>query len=387
MLSDQQASAFRSRFRIFQSKVYVNSCSQGALSDAVEGAAQEYVQSWHQHGSPWDAWVERYEALRRSFASLINAAPEEVAIVTSASSGISSVASALDIQKRKRIVLGEFEFPTMGHVWLAQRPRGLDVQFVESQGNAIPLANYQRAIDANTLLVGLTRVCFLNGFRSDVPGVVAAARQHGALVMLDDFQDSGTRPIDVKALGVDFYVTGTLKYLLGPPGVAFLYVRKELIENLSPTISGWFAQENPFAFDPKLFAPARSARRFESGSPAVPNAYLALAGVELLRTIGLDNVAERVGLLARAMIEGALGLGLTVKTPADSVGPLVVIQTKNAEGLVKKLAQDGIVASSRRDGLRVSFHAYNTLDDVRAVLGALHRNLDLLAMGAMAVAK
>ena len=289
-----------------------------------------------------------------------------------------SVASALDFRHRRKVVLGEFEFPTMGHIWLAQRPRGAEIVFVNSVGNQIPLSHYDQAVDRNTLLVPLTRICFMNGFRSNVQAVVRIAHERGALVMLDDYQDCGTRPVDVKALDVDFFVTGTLKYLLGPPGLAFLYVKKELIESLVPTASGWFAQKNPFAFDPKLFDPSPTARKFESGTPPIPNIYAGAGGLDVLQTIGLENIALQVSKLAMALREGALSLGLRMKTPADSVGPLVVSEARNAEALVQKLAESGIVVSSRHDGLRISFHVYNTLDDVRAVLDVLDRNRNLL---------
>ena len=197
--------------------------------------------------------MEHYEAARKAFAKFINASPDEVAIVTSASAGINSIASALSFKDRNKVVMGEFEFPTMGHVWLAQRIRGAEVQFVPAVGDRIPAANYEKMIDRHTAIVPLTHVCFKNGFRSDVNAVTQIAHAAGALVMLDDYQDCGTRPVDVKAMDLDFYVTGTLKYLLGPPGLAFMYVRKKLISSLTPTVTGWFAQTNPFAYDPQTY--------------------------------------------------------------------------------------------------------------------------------------
>ena len=226
MLTENRILEIRSRFRIFQRKIYLNSCSQGALSDAVQAGLEDYIASWHEQGSPWETWVDHYEAARTAFAKFINASPDEVAIVTSASAGINSIASALSFRERNKVVMGEFEFPTMGHVWLAQRPRGADVQFVSAEGNRIPSVNYEKTIDRHTLIVPLTHVCFKNGFRSQVSAVTQIAHQAGALVMLDDYQDCGTRPVDVKAMDLDFYVTGTLKYLLGPPGSG-LYVRTQ----------------------------------------------------------------------------------------------------------------------------------------------------------------
>lgn len=379
MLSDSEVLAIRSRFPLLRKKVYLNSCSQGALSDAVEDGLRDYIASWHEHGSPWDIWVAQYEAARAQFADFIGATTDEVAVVPYASAGINSVASSLSFADRKKVVLGEFEFPTMGHVWLAQEKRGAQIQFVPATGNCIRVEDYERAIDRQTVIVPVTGVCFMNGFRSPIHDVVRLAHGQGALVMLDDYQDCGTRPVNVRKSDVDFYVTGTLKYLLGPPGLAFLYVRKELIETLQPSITGWFAQRNPFAFDVKHLDLAPSARRFEAGSPPIPNIYATMRGISLLQEIGLENVAAHIGKLARGLIDGGEKLGLRAKTPTDSVGPLVVLQCSNAAELVEKLAANNVVCSSRHDGLRLSFHVYNTQQDVESVLGVLKQNRNLFA--------
>src|SRR5437879_8429203 len=156
MLTDTQIRGIRARFPIFQRKIYLNSCSQGALSDAVQAGMEDYIASWHEQGSPWELWVDRYEEARSAFAQFINASPDEVAIVTSASAGINSIASALNFRERKKVVMGEFEFPTMGHVWLEQRARVADVQFVPAERNTIPASHYEKAIDRNTCIVPLT---------------------------------------------------------------------------------------------------------------------------------------------------------------------------------------------------------------------------------------
>lgn len=380
MLTDKQIPAIRSRFSIFQRKIYLNTCSQGALSDAVEAGLENYIASWHEQGSPWETWVERYEEARTGFADFINASPDEVAILTSASAGINSIASALNFRERSKVVMGEFEFPTMGHIWLAQRARGAEVQFVSAEGNCIPAVNYEKMVDRNTLIVPLTHVCFKNGFRSDVNAITEIAHHAGALVMLDDYQDCGTRPVDVKAMDLDFFVTGTLKYLLGPPGLAFMYVRQELISSLVPTLTGWFAQTNPFAYDPRHIDLSPTARRFESGSPSVPNVYAAVPGFQLLQDIGMENVAAHIRRLTQSLLSCARDLGIRAKTPADGSGPLVVLQSNDSTRLVQKLAESGIVASNRHDGLRISFHVYNTSDDVKAVMEVLGQNIGLLVL-------
>jgi len=199
-------------------------------------------------------------------------------------------------------------------------------------------------------------------------------------VMLDDYQDCGTRPVDVKAMNVDFYLAGTLKYLLGPPGLAFVYVRKELIPSLAPSVTGWFAQANPFAYNPQQFELSPTARRFESGTPSIPNVFGAVPGFQLLQRVGMDNVAVHIQSLTQSLLRAAGELGIATKTPADSAGPLVVLQSIDSTLLVQSLAESGIVASNRHDGLRISFHVYNTRDDVAAVVEILKKNIHLMVL-------
>src|SRR5437868_2641071 len=138
MLSASRVAELRSRFPVFRHKIYLNSCSQGPLSDAVRSGFDHYLQSWDEQGSPWELWVEEYEDARRVFANFVGASPDEIAILPSASAGINSIASALQFRERPKVVMGAFEFPTMGHIWLAQQARGAEVQFVEPLGDSMP---------------------------------------------------------------------------------------------------------------------------------------------------------------------------------------------------------------------------------------------------------
>lgn len=378
MLSEQQISTFRVRFPILREKTYLYSCSQGALSDAAETGMQAFIESWRRSGALWNEWMGVYAAIRAEFARFIHADEDEIAIVTSASAGINAVANAIDFSKRPKVVMGEFEFPTMGQIWLAQKPRGAQITFLNSVNDAIPLDAYEAAIDEQTAVVPVTHVSFLNGFRSDVQAVTRMAHERGAFVFLDGYQDCGTRPVDVRAMDVDFYVTGTLKYLLGPPGLAFLYVKRSLIEALTPTLTSWMAQRDVFAFNTKTLDPAQEARRFEAGSPAMPNIYSARSALQLLTEIGMQNVAGQIGQLTRRFLQGIRALGIATKTPATSLGPLVVLRSQDSSALVSKLAEQGVLVSSRMDGVRFSFHVYNNFFDVDNALSALEANLDLL---------
>ena len=185
---------FRGRFAILSRRVYVNSCSQGALSLDVEAGIAEYVRSWHAGGSPWELWVEKVEELRTAFARSIGADREEVAVMSSASAGINAIASALDFNASRRgVVMGEFEFPTMAQVWLAQQKRGADIRWARAEGDRLEVAAYGSVIDSTTLIVPATHVCFRNGHRTDIAALTALAHERGAYVFLDDYQRTGSR--------------------------------------------------------------------------------------------------------------------------------------------------------------------------------------------------
>ena len=365
---------FRARFPIFGQRVYLNSCSQGALSLDVEAAIAAFVESWRTAGSPWDRWVGEVERLRASFAAAIGADADEIAVMPNVSTAISAIATALAFDgDRRGVLLGEFEFPTLAHVWQAQQRRGARIDWVPALGETLPVEQYAARIDERTLIVPATHVCFRNGYRLDVARLAALCRERGAYCMLDDYQRTGTAPLDVHALGVDFLVTGALKYLIGPPGVAFLYVRRGLVEQLEPLSTGWFGRVDPFAFSLAPVDWSASARRFETGSPPVPNVYAAAAGLDLLRTLAPAAIDAQIARLVDRFAGGARARGFDVTTPDDpgARGPLVVVRSSDAAALVQRLADRGIIVSARANGLRVSFHAYNNDQDVDAVLDAL----------------
>ena len=371
----------RHRFPIFERLVYVNSCSQGALSDSVRGAYEAYLHDWDEHGAPWEYWVDRAEAARAAFARLIGAEPDEVAVTTSESPGVSALASALRFDGgRPKVVVSDFEFPTVGQIWHAQETRGAEVRHVAETGGEIPLEAFDAAIDERTAIVSITAVCYRNGARIDVEGVTRLAHERGALVLLDAYQAVGSYPVDVRALEVDFLGAGVLKYLLGSAGLGFLYCRRDLVQGLLPTQTGWFADRDIFAMDIHDYSPAPTARRFESGTPPIPSIYAGIAGIELMEEIGIAETREHVNGLNERLIEGVEALGGRVASPrvAEDRGALVCVASSDVQALVSALAAERIVTSSRDGNLRVSAHCYNDASDIEAVLSALERNRHLL---------
>jgi selenocysteine lyase/cysteine desulfurase len=297
------------------------------------------------------------------------------------SAGVSALASALDFTgERNKVVVSDCEFPTIGQIWHAQERHGAQVVHVPAAGNIIPIERFAEAIDERTKIVSITHVCFRNGSRLDVPAIVELAHAKGALVLLDSYQALGTFPIDVKAFNVDFLTGGTLKYLLASSGLAYLYVRKDLIPGLQPASLGWFSQANIFAMDIYANTPSPTARRFESGSPPVPNIYAGVAGIKLIQSIGLDKIEAHIREMTGAIKEGIMRRGFNLVTPVDPTrhGALITLRSHNVTQLVKRLEEGGIITSCRDNNLRISPHIYNNFTDVNRLMDCLTAHKELL---------
>jgi selenocysteine lyase/cysteine desulfurase len=371
----------RSRFPVLAKKTYLNNCAYGALAIDVMQALQRYLQDRLEKGTDWDYWVARNEAVRSAVARFLGAQADEVAVTGSASAGINSVASALRFDgPRNKVVISEFEFPTNAQIWYAQELRGAKVVRVPEKDGYIPLEHFESAIDDETLIVAITQVCFRNGARLDIPAIAEIARRKGALLLMDGYQCFGTMDFDVHRAGIDFAVGGMLKYLLGTAGIGFLYVREPLIESLVPTATGWFAQADIFAMDTTGYNPSPTARRFEMGTPPVPNCYAAEAGLQILTDIGLPAIEYRIGELTAAIIAEAKNAGYTLAVPEDPErhGALITLRSHDEHALVGILEDQGIVTSSRSGNLRISPHFYNNEDDIDSLFRALRKQQHLL---------
>jgi selenocysteine lyase/cysteine desulfurase len=375
----------RSRFPIFEHTIYANSCSQGALSLDVRRAYEEYLAGWDEHGAEWEHWVERAEAARATFARLVAADADEIAVTSSVSQAVSALVSALPLDRgRNKIVISEFEFPTVGQIAHAQELRGAEIVHVRPDADGrIPLERFADAIDERTALVCCTAISYRTGYRLDVSEVALLAHERGALCLADSYQAVGAVTVDAPALGVDFMTAGTVKYLLASAGLAFMYVRRELHERLLPTQTGWFADEDIFRMDISDYSPAANARRFDAGTPPVPNIYAGIAGMGLVEMLGVRAIEMHVRALVARLVAGLGELGAQVATPLGDgeYGPLVCVVSADPEALVRALREEKIVTSSRDPNLRISLHLYNVEDDVERILAALDEHRHLLVGG------
>jgi selenocysteine lyase/cysteine desulfurase len=374
--------ALRREFPVLERKTYLNSGSYGALANEVKAAVETYLEDRLRVGADWDLWVAKNESVRALTAALIGAAPDEIAITASVSAGLNSLASALDFSgPRNKIVISDFEFPTAAQIWHAQERRGARVVHVPRDADGyIPAIAFAAAIDETTQLVAITHVCFRNGARLDVAGIVELARAKGARVLLDCYQSVGSMKVDVRALDVDFAAGGMLKYLLGTAGIGFLYVRDTLVPSLVPANSGWFAQETIGSMEIGANRPAPSARRFEAGTPAVVNCYAAEAGLKMLLRVGIGPVEARIGELTAGCMRRLRDIDWASVTPSDDNrrGATVAVPSRDAGRLVHALKDRGIITSCRDDNVRAAFHFYNDDSDVDIFCAAMRELRDTL---------
>jgi selenocysteine lyase/cysteine desulfurase len=367
--------ALRKEFPVLGRKTYLNSGSYCALANDVKAAFEAYMEERSLVGANWGLWAAKNESVRALTATLLHAAPDEIAVTASVSAGLNSLAGALHFSgPRDKVVISDFEFPTNAQIWHAQEPRGARIVHVPHAADGyIPLENFAKAIDEQTQLVAITHVCYRNGAKLDIPGIVRLARAKGAKVLLDCYQSVGSIDVDVKALDVDFAAGGMLKYLLGTAGIGFLYVRGSFIQSLVPTSTGWFAQADIGAMDITANRPAPDARRFEAGTPAVVNCYAAEAGLKFLLAVGMPAIEKRNYALTRRCMQRLEEIGWPSITPArnERRGATVAVPSRDSGRLSAELLKRDVVTSPRDDNVRASFHFYNNEDDVESFIAAM----------------
>ncbi len=354
-LSRETPAEFRTRFPILADAVHLASCSLGPRSAALDAAMTGMLDVLHADPTPWDFWLGQVLQARSAFAALINAAPEQVAVVPSATVGAYQVASTRDWSARPGIVATDVEYPSVAHTWAAQQARGASLRYVPETG---PFD-----ADERTGLVSVPLVSYRTGATLPVAAIAAQARAAGAVSFVDAYQAVGVLPVDVAALGCDFLVTGTMKYLLGLPGIAFLYARAGVTDDLDPQLTGFFGRANPLAFDPFAVDFPADARRYQVTMPTLPAAMAATAGLSLIGALDLAAVERHVaGLATRAaaLVEGV----------APPAGPYVNVPDPDPMGLARFLNERRIFPA-RGTSVRLSFHYFNDESDVDAAAAAI----------------
>lgn len=369
----------RAEFPILSRKNYLNSCSLGALSYRATDYLDEFQEQWHDMGaSAWYSdWLGRVSELRARVGAMLGTDAAHIALLPSTSAAFGVLTSSISDPTRNRVVCTDLDFPTLVYQWQV-RP-DLELVMVRSEdGVSIDPEQIAAVTDERTLYVATSHVYFATGWIQDITRVAEIARNAGAYSLIDGYQGAGQIPVSLPETGVDFYTTGPLKWLLGGPGLSYLYVRDELVRTLEPTITSWFANRDQFAFDVENFEFHEDARRFELGTPALPTVHTALGGQELVDEVGVPAIADRNRELTEHLMARATDAGFALTTAKDPErrSAILMIQHSNPGGAVKHLASEGIIVDHRPGHVRVSPHFYNTTEEIDACIESLSRFSD-----------
>jgi selenocysteine lyase/cysteine desulfurase len=240
-------------------------------------------------------------------------------------------------------------------------------------GISVPVERIVDAIDDRTALVATSHVYFTTGAIQDIRTLADAAHAVGALCYVDAYQSVGQIPFDVHATGVDFLSAGGLKWLLGGPGIVFLYVRDDLIERFQPSVTGWFAHARQFDFDPSRIVWHDDARRFEQGTPALAAVFAQLGGLDVVLEIGVREIRAVTRELADDLIARSRAAGFEPRVAANPAArsAIVTLPHDNPQAAVHRLAEARIVADARPGHVRLSPFFYNIVDDNVAAIDTL----------------
>ena len=370
--------AYRDRFPILDDCTYLINHSLAAMPAAAEDNLLEYARMWRERGiRAWgEGWWEMPVTVGDQLGRILGAPPGSIVMHQNVTVAEAIVLSCFPQPgERNRIVYEEANFPSVRYLYQA-RPE-LEVHAVADDAAIVD------AIDEQMLLVPISHVLFSTAEIQEVEPIVRRAHEVGALVVLDCYQSAGVVPLDLTALGVDFAVGGSVKWLCGGPGAGWLYVRPDLAERLEPTLVGWQGHARPFAFEPEMDY-AAGARRFLTGTPNVPALYAATAGYDVVEEVGVPRIRERSVALTQLLIERCDAAGLEVVSPRDPArrGGAVVVSTPDHAACHRALGERGVICDFRPEaGIRLGPHFFSSEDEVRHAVDEL---ADVVATGAYA---
>jgi len=357
----------RKEFPITRNKTFLNHSAMSPLPEPVANVIHKCVDEISASGETSIEWNDGGKPL---FARIIHAESEEIALVENTSIGLNVVANMLTYPRGSKIVTTDLEYPSVVYPWLRKRLH-TSIDYVKNIDGKILLNDLDAAVDDNTVAIVISHVEYMNGFRQDLRAMSEIAHEHGAYLVVDAIQSAGVLEIDVERDNVDFLASACYKWLLSPPGAAYLYVKKQLIKDFEPPLAGW-ASVKPEVFETLDFWDiwslrlSETASRFEVGSPSLISFVGATEALRMLLSYGIENIERRVLKLTDHLIEALKKQGLALQTPEDTQhrSGIVNYKIKNPQEAVQKLNSRGIIVSARAHGVRASPHFYNTEEEI-----------------------
>lgn len=358
----------RAAFSHTQDQLYFNHASVSPFSEPVLEAVKAYAQERHLDCiENYEPLMARMEALRECLATLVGARTPDIALVSNTSAGLSLLANGLDWTEGDRILLNDLEFPSNVYPFLNLRSRGVQVDFVAHRNYYLPIADIIAALTPQTRLLSISHVQFLTGQRHDLEALGKVCADRGILFCVDAIQSLGAVDVDVDQMHIDFLAAGGHKWLMGPQGQGFVYMRPELRERLTPADVGWLSVDDAWELLDYRLQLRNDAARYELGTPNGMGITALLAARTFYDSFDREGWTAHILSLTTALWQGFAQRGLIPLTPesaAERLG-IVTVPYTGADALQAALAEHKVrVASREQRFLRVAPHAYNSLEEI-----------------------
>ena len=360
----------RREFPVTQEYAYLNHAAHAPLPARTVAAMENFLHD-RQHGPHREArWETLAAELRMAIADLINAHPEEIALVTNTAEGINLAAHSLPLQPGDNVIFCNMEYPANVYPWMnLERLRGIEVRILPHREGGLAVDDVREAMDKRTKVVAASTVEFLTGFRNDIPTLGELCREQGVYFVVDGIQSLGAAPLDVRACHIDFLACGGPKWLMGPAGQGFLYCRRELLAELQPPFAGALSvvgAEDYRNYD-LTFLP--DAGRFHLGTYNLVGMVGLLTSIRFLMEVGIAEIERWTLHLTDVLIDDLQRRGYSIASclRPEHRSAIVSFDPGDVEAAYQRLTEARVVISRRENYIRVSPHCYNTEEEMLLV--------------------
>lgn len=356
-------------FPVTRNWAYLDHAAVAPLPRRSGDRMREWVAEQEANGVVhWPSWERKLEVLRRNLATLIHADPDEIAFINSTTQGIGLIAEGYPWREGENVVTAAEEYPSNIYPWLNLASRGVELRTVPSRDGRVCPEDLERAMDDRTRVLTISHVEWSSGFRNDLDVLSELCRRRGVALFVDAIQGLGPLELDVSRTPIDFLAADGHKWLLGPEGAGFLYVRRDWIDRLRPLGVGWHSVTASYNTPGIHYNLKPNAQRWEGGSFNMPGLQTFGASVELFLELGPTVVSARILDRAASVRERARrsGWGVFGSTRPQDLSGIVVLEREGTDpdAFVRAARERGIAISCRRGRVRISPHLYNDDSDL-----------------------
>jgi len=373
-------------FPILRHWEFFNHAGVSPLPRVAADAVRTYATQAESQVYLFSNWYEDIEKLRTLVGKVINCHRDEIAFIKNTSEGISTIAKGIEWNAGDVIVTTGVEYPANVYPWMEiERTHGVRLVRVPEETShdgsvRVPLQKIMDAAsDPKCRLLTISSVQYASGQRHDLHTLGQFCHDNGKLFCVDAIQSVGVVPIDVQALHIDYLAVDAHKWMMGPEGAGFMYVKRELIEKTRPLSVGWLSVINPTHYGDINYTLKPDAGRYECGTYNVPGLLAMKASLELLHSIGIDAISKRIRHLTGYVVNGLKPKGYTIVSPREvdewSGSVCFTSSIHDQEAIVRILRKDHKTEIALREKrLRIAAHFYNTEDQIDRLMERLAQN-------------